>query len=34
MMTSITTAPATSGIGCSHGIACQVSLPNISVLRR
>src|SRR5215211_2423880 len=32
-MTSTTTAPATSGIGCSHGIACQVSLPNMSAHR-
>src|SRR6476619_5173513 len=33
-MISTTTAPATKGIGWSNGIACQVSLPNISVLRR
>src|SRR6476646_12049779 len=33
-MISTTTAPATSGIGWSSGIACQVSLPNISVLPR
>src|SRR6476661_3773032 len=33
-MIKTTTAPATSGIGWSNGIACQVSLPNISVLRR
>src|ERR687887_139600 len=31
--TSTTTDPATSGIGWSHGIASQVSLPNISVPR-
>src|SRR5262249_51995272 len=32
-MISTTTEPATSGIGWSHGIACHVSLPNISGLR-
>src|SRR6476646_2242108 len=33
-MIRTTTAPARSGIGWSNGIACQVSLPNISALRR
>src|SRR5205823_3729982 len=32
-MVSSTTEPATSGIGWSHGMACQVSLPSISLLR-